>query len=80
MQRDWGIDGGLRTGRCRAAGGGCAGRPPRPAGPSTRHLGLADFTDEHVELAVDAARSKDLGETDTLAVLAAAPGHPPSAG
>src|SRR5439155_1556056 len=36
------------------------------------HLGLADFTDEHVELAVDAAGSKDLGETDTLAVLAAA--------
>ncbi len=33
------------------------------------HLGLADFTDEHVDLAVDAAGSKDLGETDTLAVL-----------
>ena len=30
------------------------------------------FTDEHVELAVDAAGSKDLGETDTLAVLGAA--------
>ena len=36
------------------------------------HLGLADFTDEQVELAVDAAGSKDLGETDTLAVLGAA--------
>jgi len=37
-----------------------------------QHLGLADFTDEHVERAVDAAGSKDLGETDTLAVVAAA--------
>ena len=37
-----------------------------------QHLGLADFTDDHVERAVDAAGSKDLGETDTLAVLGAA--------
>jgi len=37
-----------------------------------QHLGLADFTDGHVERAVDAAGSKDLGETDTLAVVAAA--------
>jgi propanediol dehydratase large subunit len=71
MQRDWGIDGGLRTvtpdriaelrreaaQACRAVYG---------------YLGLADFTDEHVERAVDAAGSKDLGETDTLAVLSAA--------
>jgi propanediol dehydratase large subunit len=71
MQRDWGVDGGLRTvpedriaelrreaaQMCRAV---------------YRHLGLADFTDDQVELAVDAAGSKDLGETDTLAVVAAA--------
>jgi propanediol dehydratase large subunit len=71
MQRDWGIDGGLRTvtpdriallrreaaQACRAVYG---------------YLGLADFTDEHVERAIDAAGSKDLGETDTLAVLSAA--------
>jgi propanediol dehydratase large subunit len=71
MQRDWGVDGGLRTltpdriaelrreaaQLCRAV---------------YQHLGLADFTDEHVELAVDAAGSKDLGETDTLAVVSAA--------
>ncbi len=71
MQRDWGVDGGLRTVTpdriaelrreaaqlCRAV---------------YQHLGLADFTDEHVELAVDAAGSKDLGETDTLAVVSAA--------
>jgi propanediol dehydratase small subunit len=37
-----------------------------------RHLGLADFTDGHVKRAVDAAGSKDLGETDTLAVMGAA--------
>src|SRR5260221_14098145 len=35
-----------------------------------RYLGLADLT--HVELAADAAGSKDLGDTDTLAVLTAA--------
>src|SRR5215467_8646967 len=71
MQRDWGVDGGLRTvpadrieelrreaaQLCRAV---------------YQHLGLADFTGEHVERAVDAAGSKDLGETDTLAVVAAA--------
>ncbi len=71
MQRDWGVDGGLRTvpaGRIaalrREAAGACR--------EVYRHLGLADFTDEHVERAVDAAGSKDLGETDTLAVVGAA--------
>ena len=71
MQRDWGIDGGLRTvAPARIA------ELRRDAAQACRavypHLGLADFTDEHVELAVDAAGSKDLGETDTLAVLVAA--------
>jgi len=71
MQRDWGVDGGLRT------------VPPerladvrREAAEACRavygYLGLADFTDEHVARAIDAAGSKDLGETDTLAVLTAA--------
>jgi propanediol dehydratase large subunit len=71
MQRDWGVDGGLRT------------VPPeriavlrRDAAQACRavyrHLGLADFTDDHLERAVDAAGSKDLGETDTLAVVSAA--------
>jgi propanediol dehydratase large subunit len=71
MQRDWGIDGGLRT-----VDGRRLGELRREAAQACRavyvHLGLADFTDEHVELAVDAAGSKDLGETDTLAVLGAA--------
>jgi propanediol dehydratase large subunit len=71
MQRDWGIDGGLRT-----VPAGRIGALRREAAQACRavyrHLGLADFTDEHVELAVDAAGSKDLGETDTLAVVGAA--------
>src|ERR1700691_898002 len=71
MQRDWGIDGGLRT-----VAPARIGELRREAAEACRavyaHLGLADFTDEHVDLAVDAAGSKDLGETDTLAVLGAA--------
>ena len=71
MQRDWGVDGGLRTVPAeriaelrREAALACRA--------VYRHLGLADFTDDHVERAVDAAGSKDLGETDTLAVVSAA--------
>jgi propanediol dehydratase large subunit len=69
MQRDWGIDGGLRTVSPqrllelrREAARACA--------DVYRYLGLADL--DHVEAAADAAGSKDLGDTDTLAVLAAA--------
>jgi propanediol dehydratase large subunit len=69
MQRDWGVDGGLRTpppgrllGLRREAAQVCA--------DVYRYLGLGDFS--HVDLAADAAGSKDLGETDTLAVLGAA--------
>src|ERR1700689_3389104 len=71
MQRDWGIDGGLRP-----VPAGEIGELRRYAAQACRavyqQLGLADFTDDHVDLAVDAAGSKDLGETDTLAVLGAA--------
>src|SRR5260370_29768606 len=71
MRRDWGVDGGLGT-----VPAGRIGELRREAALACRavyaHLGLADFTDEHVDLAVDAAGSKDLGETDTLAVLGAA--------
>jgi propanediol dehydratase large subunit len=71
IQRDWGVDGGLRTAdttqlehlRRRAA---------EVARDVYAWFGLADFTDDQVELAVDAAGSKDLGTTDTLAVLNAA--------
>ncbi|MHB1596095.1 MAG: propanediol/glycerol family dehydratase large subunit [Streptosporangiaceae bacterium] len=71
MQRDWGVDGGLRTvpaDRIAALRRDAA----QACRAVYRHLGLADFSDEHVERAVDAAGSKDLGETDTLAVVGAA--------
>jgi Dehydratase large subunit/Dehydratase medium subunit len=71
MQRDWGVDGGLRTvppERIKALRRNAA----QACQAVYRHLGLVDFTDEHVDRAVDAAGSKDLGETDTLAVLNAA--------
>ncbi len=71
MQRDWGIDGGLRT-----VSADRIAEVRREAALACRavyaYLGLTDFTDEHTERAIDAAGSKDLGETDTLAVLAAA--------
>src|SRR6516165_2215365 len=71
MQRDWGVDGVLRT-----VSPPRIGELRREAAQACRavyaHLGLADFTDSHVDLAVDAAGSKDLGETDTLAVVGAA--------
>ena len=71
IQRDWGVDGGLRT-----ADAVELERLRRRAAEVARDVyawfGLADFTDAQVELAVDAAGSKDLGTTDTLAVLNAA--------
>jgi propanediol dehydratase large subunit len=71
MQRDWGVDGGLRT-----ADPAEVGRLRRRAAEACRDvyrwLGLADFSDDHVELAIDAVGSKDLGEPDPLVVLGAA--------
>jgi propanediol dehydratase large subunit len=71
MQRDWGVDGGLRT-----ASPDEVARLRREAAEACRDvyrwLGLADFTDEHVELAVDAVGSKDLGDPDPMVVLGAA--------
>jgi len=71
MQRDWGVDGGLRT-----ADPAEVGRLRRRAAEACRDvyrwLGLADFTDDHVELAIDAVGSKDLADPDPLVVLSAA--------
>ena len=75
MQRDWGVDGGLRTAMPAEVG-----RLRREAAEACRdvyrYLGLADFTDEHVDLAVDAVGSKDLAvdgvEPDAMVVLGAA--------
>src|SRR5580700_9566160 len=71
MQRDWGIDGGLRT--VPAVQLEAVRREGAQACRAVySYLGLADFADDHLERAVDAAGSKDLGETDTLAVVSAA--------
>ena len=71
MQRDWGVDGGLRT-----ADPAEIGRLRRRAAEALRDvyrwLGLADFDDEHVERAIDAVGSKDLGDPDPMVVLGAA--------
>lgn len=71
MQRDWGVDGGLRT-----ADPDEVGRLRRVAAEACRDvyrwLGLADFSDAHVDLAVDAVGSKDLADPDPMVVLGAA--------
>ena len=71
MQRDWGVDGGLRT-----ASPDDIARVRREAAEACRDvyrwLGLADFSDEHVDLAIDAVGSKDLGDPDPMVVLGAA--------
>jgi len=71
MQRDWGVDGGMRTADPEEVA-----RLRRRAAEACRDvyrwLGLADFGDDHVERAVDAVGSKDLGDPDPLVVLTAA--------
>ncbi len=71
MQRDWGVDGGLRTAR-PAEVGRLRRRAAEACRDVYRWLGLADFTDDHVELAIDATGSKDLGDPDPMVVLGAA--------
>ncbi|MEW2481440.1 propanediol/glycerol family dehydratase large subunit [Mycobacterium sp. NPDC049093] len=71
MQRDWGVDGGLRS-----VDPTTLEAMRRQAAEATRavfeYLGLADFDDEHVETVVGAAGSKDLPPTDGVKVLSAA--------
>ena len=71
MQRDWGVDGGLRS--CDPT---TLEAMRRQAAEATRavfeYLGLADFDDEHVEAVVGAAGSKDLPDNDGVKVLSAA--------
>jgi propanediol dehydratase large subunit len=71
LQRDWGVDGGMRT-----ADPAEVGRLRQRAAEAVRDvyqwLGLADFDDEHVARAVDAVGSKDLGDPDAMVVLSAA--------
>ncbi|CDP84834.1 MULTISPECIES: propanediol/glycerol family dehydratase large subunit [Mycolicibacterium] len=71
MQRDWGVDGGLRS-----VDPTTLEAMRRQAAEATRavfeYLGLADFDDEHVEAVVGAEGSKDLPDTDGVKVLSAA--------
>jgi len=71
MQRDWGVDGGLRTADVDDVGA-LRQRAAEATRDVYRWLGLADFSDEHVERAVDAVGSKDLGDPDPMVVLSAA--------
>jgi len=71
MQRDWGVDGGLRS--CDPT---TLEAMRRQAAEATRavfeYLGLADFDDDHVEAVVGAGGSKDLPENDGVKILSAA--------
>lgn len=71
LQRDWGVDGGLRS-----VDPTTLESMRRQAAEATRavfeYLGLADFDDEHVEAVVGAEGSKDLPQTDGVKVLSAA--------
>jgi len=71
MQRDWGVDGGLRTVDPEVLRE-LRGRAVEAVRDVYRALGLGDFTDQQLSRAVDAAGSKDLVPTDPLAVLGAA--------
>jgi propanediol dehydratase large subunit len=70
MQRDWGVDGGLRTApeptvallRSRAI---------EAVRAVYRHLGLGDFGDDWAEQALDAAGSKDVPAADLMTPLVA---------
>ena len=71
MQRDWGVDGGLRPvdqERLRAV----RERAARAVQAVYRELGLADYGDDHVAEVVIAQGSKDLSPLDPTVVLEAA--------
>ncbi|WP_199254675.1 propanediol/glycerol family dehydratase large subunit [Mycolicibacterium mengxianglii] len=71
LQRDWGVDGGLRP-----VDPTTLESMRRQAAEATRavfeYLGLSDFDDEHIEAVVGAEGSKDLPQTDGVKVLSAA--------
>lgn len=70
MQRDWGVDGGLRTAEEPEVA-----RLRRRAAEAVRdvyaHLGLGEFDDVWLEQAVDAAGSKDVPAADLMTPLSA---------
>ena len=71
IQRDWGIDGGLRTAGERQVAG-LRTRAVAAVRAVYRYLGLGDFTDEWAAQAVDAAGSKDVPAADLMTPLVAA--------
>jgi len=70
MQRDWGVDGGLRT-ATEPAVAALRTRAVEAVRAVYRHLGLADFGDDWAEQAVDAAGSKDVPAADLMTPLVA---------
>src|SRR3712207_3937574 len=70
MQRDWGVDGGLRTADHDEVAG-LRRRAVEAVQAGYRHLGLADLDDAWAEQAVDAAGSKDVTAGSLMAPLTA---------
>ncbi len=70
MQRDWGVDGGLRT-AAEPAVAALRTRAVDAVRAVYRHLGLADFGDDWAEQAVDAAGSKDVPAAELMTPLVA---------
>lgn len=70
MQRDWGVDGGLRTPE-EAEVVRLRGRAVAAVRAVYRHLGLADFTDSWADQVLDAAGSKDVADSDLMTPLVA---------
>jgi propanediol dehydratase large subunit len=68
MQRDWGVDGGLRT-PDMAALGSLRQRAVDATRAVYRGLGLGDFSDAWAAEAVDAAGSKDVPSADLMLPL-----------
>lgn len=70
MQRDWGVDGGLRT-ASEPDVARLRDRAVRAVRDVYRTLGLADFTEDWQEQAIDAAGSKDVPAADLMTPLSA---------
>lgn len=70
MQRDWGVDGGLRTAQERDVAA-VRRRATEAVTAVYSWLGLGDFTNEWAEQAIDAAGSKDVPDADLMLPLSA---------
>jgi propanediol dehydratase large subunit len=70
IQRDWGVDGGLRT-AAEPKVAALRARAVEAVRAVYRHLGLGDFSDDWAAQAVDAAGSKDVPAADLMTPLVA---------